>query len=107
MIGANLTPRRWLPDWLLEAVILGLVALFMVIFFTGCTAVPATPTAKIPVPVAVDCKYPQPGPRPDLSALASLSGSEPPQQIISIMGAALAALAEDDARLRTLMNHGN
>lgn len=87
--------------------IVGLVLLYVAVFLAGCTTVPATPTVEIPVAVPIDCKYPVAGPAPDLSALAALTGNEPPQQIITIMSAALAALAEDDARLRALMNHGH
>jgi hypothetical protein len=92
----------------LESVILFLVVSFVLFFLSGCTtAPPPVPTAEIPVSVPIDCKNPDPGPKPDLTALASLTKDSTPQLTLTVMGAALAALAEDDARLRALMTHGN
>lgn len=98
---------RRIPDWVLEALILALVFGFIAVMATGCTTAPVAPTASIPVIVPTDCRNPSPGPKPDLSAMAALTKDSTPQQTITVMGAALAALAEDDARLRALMNRGN
>lgn len=84
-----------------------LVGLIIACALAACSTVPPTPTAEIPVAVPIDCHAPTAGPRPDLSALASLTKDSTPQLTIEVMGAALAALAEDDARLRALMAHGN
>lgn len=101
MKAVDLLPARWI-----EACILLGVSLFVLCFIVGCAAPVAVPTAQIPVAVPVDCKYPDPGPKPDLSALSALTTDSTPQDVLTVMGQALAALAEDDARLRALMNHG-
>lgn len=93
-----------MPSLLMEATVLLIISLLAL---AGCTtAPPAPPTAEIPVAVPIDCHYPDPGPKPDLSAAAALTKTSTPQQVLTAMSAALAALAEDDARLRALMNHG-
>jgi hypothetical protein len=94
------------PWWVWDALMILAISLIAVLA-TGCTTVTPTPTASIPVPVQVDCHYPAAGPKPDLSALAALNKASTPQQTLTVMGAALASLAEDDARLRALMAHGN
>lgn len=71
----------------------------------GCASAPPAPTADIPVPVAIDCKVPDPGPKPDLTELAGLSSTSSPQETLTVMGAALESLAQDDARLRALLGH--
>jgi hypothetical protein len=96
-----------LHDRIIESLIVILVTAICVVGLAMLGGCASPPVADIPVPVTVDCHYPDPGPKPDLSAMAALTKDSTPQQALTVMGEALAALAQDDARLRALMAHGN
>jgi hypothetical protein len=86
---------------------IGLTALILTICTVGVMILAGCATAApIIAPVAIDCRYPDPGPKPDMTALAALTKNSTPHDTLTAMGGALAALAEDNARLRALMAHG-
>lgn len=76
-------------------------AITMLLGLGGCATAP--PAVQVPVPVQVPCPAPIIPPKPDLSALAALKPTDPPQRVIEVMVSAIKELATDDLGLRALM----
>jgi hypothetical protein len=71
----------------------------------GCATAPMPKVVQVPVPVQVPCPKPVLPPKPNLSSLAALKPTDPPQRVMEVMTAALAALAKDDQELRVLLGN--
>lgn len=72
--------------------------LIVVLMLAGCAAAP-TP----PVVVTAPCPQPALPTKPDLSALAALKPSDPPQKVLQVVIDALRRIAADDEALRALL----
>lgn len=98
-------PKPAKPTGAIDIMIIAVIITLVVITgcLAGCAAPVPVPTAEIPVAIPIDCKAPSAGPKPDVTDLAALTRTDTPQRVITVMGAALKSLAEDDARLRALM----
>lgn len=98
-------PKPAKPTGLVDILAIAAIVTLVVVVccLAGCAVPAAAPTALIPVAVPIDCKAPAAGDKPDVTELAALTRADTPQHVITVMGAALESLAQDDARLRALM----
>lgn len=98
-------PKAANPSRLKDITVIALIITLIVVTLclAGCALPPASPTVDVPVAVPINCHAPVAGPKPDVTDLAALKRTDTPQRVITVMGAALASLAQDDARLRALM----
>jgi len=75
--------------------------LLLSLLLGGCAAQPQV--VKVPVPIQEPCPAPTVPPKVDLTELAKLKPTDPPQTVIQTMLDALRRLAEDDQKLRALL----